>query len=835
MRNAELERLAKPDSDASIRAAAVERLTGLITNKTSEEDDDSDKTHFTLFQFQLEEGWFSVFLVAAVVYTTIWSIQAAAWVDGLSVLSFTTLLGLAYGLFAAKQVHLPRWPLHLVAAILAIGLAYLQTAGAFYQGSVPALFNGLVRWSQVVVGGGNSNDDSIFLLLILLLGFALAYLSTWLIYRTRSPWLMILANATVMLINLSSLSDSYIVFLTIFLVASLLLLLRFNLHISLRRWRKQGLRYADDIGWDFMQAGALISIGILVFSWLMPAGYDNSVLSQVWNVNANSIQSTMARVIALNGGTALSNHGNFRNTLVLSGNPNLNQDIVMTMTTDGDGSQYLQYISYDTYTPQGWSVSALQGYAIKANQPIATSIMDTHTETQKITVVNPPGEQYPYLGGASTILQLSVPTTLMEDNYDGSIVAWVGQHGTLPAGATYTVESSVSSADTQSLRAVPMPANAPQPPPNIDAPLEPNYFDQSTVQMYTQLPASYDPRVKALAESITKNVPTMYDKAAAIENFLRTHYTYSVNVQRPPNEDGVSWFLFDSPGKAYCNYFATAMAVLLRSVGVPARVVAGYTHGTYDTKTQRWVIRGSDAHAWTQVYFAGYGWVNFEPSPGFNTFTRPLPNQYASNSGNGNSAAGGNGSNAANLERQRLAALAGQGGNDAGSLGAGNGSAQLRQNLSMTLGGLLFLLLLSGIVFVLWWRRLFRRYNLAMQFYGRLCILAGWAGIQLRPSQTPNEYTRNLAQSTALDRDALEKLGDIYTRTQWADPASKEHPHNSGEMAQLTGLWRYLQPRMFFYVLRHPHFLRKIPEGLVSLLATMRTRRKQHHLIDQEF
>jgi hypothetical protein len=833
MRGAELERLAKANSDASTRAAAVERLANLITNEMSEKDD-SDKRPFIPFQFQLEEGWFSVFLVAAVIYTTIWSIQAAAWVDGLSVLSFTTLLGLICGLFAAKQVHLPRWPLHLVAAILAVGLAYLQTAGAFYQGSVPALFHGLVRWSQVVIGGGSSSDDSIFLLLILLLGFALAYLSTWLIYRTRSPWLMILANATVMLINLSNLGDSYIVFLVIFLVASLLLLLRFNLHISLKRWRKQGLRYAEDIGWDFMQAGTLISIGILVFSWLLPAGYNNGVLSQVWNINANSIQNAWARVIALNGGTALSNHGNFRNTLVLSGNPNLNQDIVMTMTTDGDGSQYLQFISYDTYAPQGWSISALQGYSIKANQTIATSIMDTHIEKQTITVVNPPGEQYPYLGGASSILQVSLPATLMESVNDGDIAAWIGQHGAVPAGTTYTVQSSVSSADIQSLRAVPMPADAPQPPPDIDAPLEPNYFDQNTVQIYTQLPQNYDPRVSALAKSITKNAPTMYDKAVAIENYLRSHYAYSVNVQRPENEDGVSWFLFDSPGRAYCNYFASAMAMLLRSVGIPARVVAGYTHGTYDAKTQRWVIRGSDAHAWTQVYFAGYGWINFEPSPGFNTFTRPLPNQYASNSSSGTSAAGANGSNAANLERQRLAAIAGQGGNDAGSLGAANGADQLRQNLSITLGGLLFLLLISGIVFVVWWRRLFQRYNLAMQFYGRLCILASWAGIQLRPSQTPYEYTRGLAQSTALDRDALEKLGDIYTRTQWADPSSKEHPRNSGEMTELMGLWRYLQPRMFFYVLRHPHFLRKVPAGIARLLATVRKRRKQHHLMEQE-
>ena len=66
------------------------------------------------------------------------------------------------------------------------------------------------------------------------------------------------------------------------------------------------------------------------------------------------------------------------------------------------------------------------------------------------------------------------------------------------------------------------------------------------------------------------------------------------------------------------------MTIMARELGMPARVVVGYTSGTYDAKTQTWVVRGSNAHAWTQIYFDGYGWINFEPSPSFPTFVRPL-------------------------------------------------------------------------------------------------------------------------------------------------------------------------------------------------------------------
>src|SRR5256884_1779181 len=166
----------------------------------------------------------------------------------------------------------------------------------------------------------------------------------------------------------------------------------------------------------------------------------------------------------------------------------------------------------------------------------------------------------------------------------------------------------------------------------------------------------------------------MYDKVKALEAYFHTNFTYDVNIRFPPNEEATSWFLFRSGQKGFCNYFATAMTVMARSLGIPARFVVGYTNGQYDTKNHRWVIYGTDAHSWTQVYFAGYGWVNFEPSASFSTFTRPLPNAFPTvgiggiGTGTGNSSVAGNRNHFGKIDASDNATVAGTAAQEQGQL-----------------------------------------------------------------------------------------------------------------------------------------------------------------------
>ncbi len=130
---------------------------------------------------------------------------------------------------------------------------------------------------------------------------------------------------------------------------------------------------------------------------------------------------------------------------------------------------------------------------------------------------------------------------------------------------------------------------------------------------YLQLPA-LDPRVKPLAEQITANLSSSFDKAAAIENYLRAHYGYTLQLPSTTPHDPIANFLFVRR-QGHCEYFASAMAIMLRSIGIPSRVVNGFAGGEFNDITSQYVIRGSDAHSWVEAYIPGEGWTEFDPTP----------------------------------------------------------------------------------------------------------------------------------------------------------------------------------------------------------------------------
>ncbi len=810
--------------------AAIERLAKIITEKPDSGGARRRKPFYGI-HIGLAEGWFTLFLLATVVYSTIWCVQAVGWVQHLNILSLTTALGLIGGLIAAKQRRLPRLALHAIAIIVGLLIAFWQTAGADYAGNTGAFISGLRLWFHIAISGGASNDDSIFLLFITTLGFLLAYASAWLVFRTRSPWLMIVANAVVLLINLNNVQSGYVVFLIVFLIASLLLLLRFNLHESVQSWRRNGLRYGDDLGWDFMQAGALISIGVLIFAWLLPWGYINSAAAQLWNTRSNpyvQLEGLWNRLVSVSGGFTPANHGNFADALALGGNPNLNNVVVFIVKSD-DGTQYLASRSFEAYDGRNWTDGPTYSLPVNADQPINSESALWHPVHQTITVVNPPGEQSPYLFGASQIGSVNQPATVVTSANTGSVVTWLSRNGNLAAGERYKVTSYVSSADLQALRSVPLPANSPSLPPNYDGPPPLYYYDPGLLNTYLQHPDNLDPNILRLAQSIVTNAhaTTMYDKALALEGYLHSNYKYNVNVNLPPGQEGVSWFLFRSGNQGFCNYFASAMTIMARLLGMPARVVDGYTNGQYDPKHNEWTIRGVDAHLWTQIYFAGYGWINFEPSNGFSPFARPLPGTTSTNNpstGNNNGGIPGNNNHGKTHQPDSSDSSNGN-----VTINSTQGQVPWTQDIGLSLGGIILLALIGLLFFSIWWRRLFRERRISAQIYGRICLLANWAGMGIQNSQTPYESIHALSNLAPAQAATLERFGDIYVRDLWADPDSTDHPRHTGETGELPALWSRLQPTFFIYMLRHPHFLRSLPAVPLNLLNSILRRESSLH------
>ena len=167
--------------------------------------------------------------------------------------------------------------------------------------------------------------------------------------------------------------------------------------------------------------------------------------------------------------------------------------------------------------------------------------------------------------------------------------------GTLTEGTVYSVVSTRGAATAAELR-------------RAEGPPDPR------VERYLQLPSDLPERVGGLARQITRGTTNTYDRVKAIERYLADNYRYRTDSPVPPEgRDAVDHFLFDTD-VGFCEQFASATAVMLRTLGVPARVVVGYTPGSRSAFTGLYDVRASDAHAWVEVWFPDLGWYEFDPT-----------------------------------------------------------------------------------------------------------------------------------------------------------------------------------------------------------------------------
>ncbi|MBN2119313.1 MAG: transglutaminase domain-containing protein [Anaerolineales bacterium] len=184
------------------------------------------------------------------------------------------------------------------------------------------------------------------------------------------------------------------------------------------------------------------------------------------------------------------------------------------------------------------------------------------------------------------------------------IIAWYA-YPSLQAGETYQVDATLVSPNRQQLQ---------------DAGTD---YPEWVAQRYLELPKDFSPRIQKLTTWITRDAVTPYEKALTITSYLRENIQYAETIpEAPRNTDKLEWILFDYK-QAYCVYYASAEVLMLRSVGVPARLAVGFTQG--EGGGNRYTVRRKNAHAWPEVYFPGIGWVEFEPTTGQAPLDRPLP------------------------------------------------------------------------------------------------------------------------------------------------------------------------------------------------------------------
>jgi hypothetical protein len=139
-------------------------------------------------------------------------------------------------------------------------------------------------------------------------------------------------------------------------------------------------------------------------------------------------------------------------------------------------------------------------------------------------------------------------------------------------------------------------------------------YPEDIQSLYLQLPEKLDPRIPQLARKITATADNSYDKSVVLESYLRRNFGYTLNLAGKPGADPLAQFLFVTKA-GHCEYFASAMAVMLRTLGIPSREVNGFLPGEYNDLAGDYIVRASDAHSWVEAYFPGSGWITFDPTP----------------------------------------------------------------------------------------------------------------------------------------------------------------------------------------------------------------------------
>jgi len=566
-------------------------------------------------------------LLMVAVYSIIFSIISANWVSNSFILLWSTAAGLLAGLCIAKIQHFPQAILHLAACLVGHWLSiWLTSAFAFHISWLLLLEN-----LRAVIGGGftasaSPNSEVVFLFYLTFLSFFLGYFGAWLIYRAHLPWLVALVYCAIMLVNLNYINQDLSYLVIIMLGALILLIARIQLFNQLTRWTDEGLHtdraWLQNISRRFVQIGSLFTLLILLISWVLPI-LDQPVSGvNFWNnLDNNSANITHGQLSLSSPGSFFQKYqplaNFFGDQLHITGNVNLPTSEVLYYTSSARSqSQYLEGFTFDRFDGHTWTSSTLnESQPFPANMQLPLDITSgTYSQvTTTVNIVLPPGGTKHYLFAPAQPRSFSVPTTLYGN---GITTAWT-QQVPLTQQERYQVTSWIPATTAQNLSAIPFP--------RYDQNLWLRDLNMTTLEQYLQKPTDLPPNVLQTVRQWTRGSTNAYDAMKKLEAHLsdQTQFIYSLsNPAVPSNIDTVAWLLKTRQG--YCTYYASAMTIMARMLGVPARIVNGFSQGHFDQERNVWDVYGSDAHSWVQVYFPGFGWINFDPTPGFSLNAQPI-------------------------------------------------------------------------------------------------------------------------------------------------------------------------------------------------------------------
>ncbi|HML20428.1 MAG TPA: transglutaminase domain-containing protein [Aggregatilinea sp.] len=568
----------------------------------------------------------SLLMAWGLMIVTALALDAAHWAAGTGLLVTVSIVSVAFGFLLARS-HFSE----LIALLVTMSYSVLVVSGlasialvddGSLRSRVATLAERINAWvSQAVSGGQPANDETVFVLFLAVLFWFLGHNTAWHIFRVDRVWRVIVPTGLVLITNQFYYQGdaSLSIYLAAFFVLSLLLLIRSHIDAREFDWYMHRVSFPGSVRRTFFQAGGVLAALIVSLAWLAPVGQDDknldrlneflsgepfADLADLWNRLFSSLEGEGIATADYYGGDQLELGGAIR----------LGDQPVMLVEAPEGPRYYWRSTVFDRYGFDGsqweWrhtrtvrAYTESDGLELNIGEFTPGSRQDVEQtvtmliRSTRLVYAAPQPVEFGLPVEAELDCVEDLGRLCVNENRPAD-VSVVRARETLRTGTHYTVTSSISTATADQLRAADMA------------------YPDWVLRLYLQGAGSVAPSVQQLAAQIVSDAGavTPYDKAKAIERWLRANIMYNEQIPEPPaGVDPVQWFLFDLR-EGYCNYYATSMVMMLRAQGIPARMAAGFAQGVWDPEQGGFLVKERDAHTWVEVYFPGYGWIEFEPT-----------------------------------------------------------------------------------------------------------------------------------------------------------------------------------------------------------------------------
>jgi len=542
------------------------------------------------------------------------TMDVAGWEIDLSTVLPIALFGIPFGWLVARSRFSEVAALVITSlyGLFAVILVAAYNLNLPFQEAVQSVVSRSLEWTVDALSGGVNNDDLILTLLVAIMFFFLAYNANWHLFRLDRVWRVILPPGLILLVNFAFYrgGERLDVYLFGFLLTALVLIVRSNLDRREWDWYLRGVRVPTMVRRQFAAIGIFLSLLALALAWAVPSNDLQERLNSFQRFLASDPMQQMAEVwnrlfspIEGEGSATTDYYG--ADLLHLGGAIRLGDEVVFTVDAPPSTQRYYwRSRVFERYADGQWSPSAdlritdrTAPVEVAMNREVIgggrRSVRQRFTIGASSTRIYYAAPQPQRIDGTGRI-DLIYTDKPAETSMNVSVIRPLKL---LRRGDAYTVDSLVSTATADELRRTSADYPAWVSGPNLYVGVR-------------------NPRVLNLALQIVNAAGAShpYDRAKAIERWLRDNIAYNESISAPPpGADAVEWVLFDAL-EGYCTYYATSMIVMLRHLGIPARLAAGFSQGDYDSELEQYLVREREAHTWVEVYFPGYGWIEFEPT-----------------------------------------------------------------------------------------------------------------------------------------------------------------------------------------------------------------------------